>query len=442
MANPIMIQDLYQKKLMSADQAARLIPKKGNISLPFFGGMPSNIATSMAKLAKEGFYEELFLYYMHPTPHVGEQLINPEVAKIIHPRPFFMGGAERALVQAGLKEGKKYLDYMPGNFSQVPHLIADVIGVDTLVVAVSPMDKNGYFSLGVTGAYTQRVMRKCRQLILEVNKYIPRTFGDSSIHISDVTAVTEYDAALPPLPLRAASETDRKIGSYILPLVEDRSCVQFGIGGIPNAIASMLTDRKDLGVHTELLADGIMDLIECGAVTNRYKKIRPYKTTFNVAMGSQKLYDFMDNNPSIECYGADFINDPYVIAQNDKFVSVNSFIEIDLSGQVNAEFLNHHQFSAPGGQLDFVKGAVMSQGGKSFLAAESTAAHGKVSRIVPRLSSMVTDPRMEIQHVVTEHGICNLQGKSSSERARALIEIAAPEFREGLYNEAKKEGFL
>lgn len=207
-------------------------------------------------------------------------------------------------------------------------------------------------------------------------------------------------------------------------------------------IAEMLTDRKDLGVHTELLADGIMSLIQCGAVTNKYKKFKPYKNVFNVAMGSQALYDFIHDNPSIECHGADVVNDPYIIAQNDNVISVNSFVEIDLSGQVNAEFINHHQFSAPGGQLDFVRGAVMSKGGKSFLAADATAAHGKVSRIVPRLNSVITDPRMEVQYIVTEYGICNLQGKSSSERALALIELAAPEFRESLHAEAKKQNFI
>ena len=271
---------------------------------------------------------------------------------------------------------------------------------------------------------------------------MPRTFGDTLIHVSEIAALTECDQPMQLMPSRPTSELDQKIGSYILDLVPDGACVQFGIGGVPNAIASMLKNHKNLGVHTELLSEGIVDLIECGAVTNRCKKINPYKTVFNVAMGTQRVYDFVDNNPGVECYGADYVNDPYVIAQNDNVLSVNAFVEIDLSGQVNAEFMQGHQFSGPGGALDYVRGAVLSKGGKSFLASQATAAHGTISRIVPRLNSIVTDPRGDVQYVVTEFGICNLQGKSTSERTQALIALAAPEFREFLYSEARKMSFL
>ncbi len=433
---------LYQKKLQNADSAAKLLPKTGNISIPFFGGMPSDLLQAVGRMAKAGSYDQLNLYYMHSTPQMGEALLNPEVAKIIKPKPFYMGAAERALVHEGLKDGIKYIEYMPGSFSQIPHLMADVIGIDTFMVAVSPMDAHGYFSIGISGAYTQKVMRQCRQLIVEVNQHIPRSFGDSLIHISEVAAITECHQPLSSLAFRPATPVDEQISQYILPMIPDRACVQFGIGGVPNVIASMLKNHKDLGIHTELLADGLLDLIEAGAVTNRYKKVKPYKTIFNVAMGSQNLYDFIHDNPGVECYGADFVNDPGVIAQNDNMISVNAFVEIDLNGQVNAEFVESRQFSAPGGQLDFVKGAVKSKGGKSFLASSSTAAHGKVSRIVPRLNSIVTDPRMDVQYVVTEHGICNLQGKSTSERARALIDLADPQFRESLHDEAKRQGLI
>ncbi len=432
------IQALYQKKLTTADKAAKMLPKVGNICIPYFGGVPVDLVTAIANAAKSGVYDSLNLYCMRGTTHMSQQLFKPEVAEHIKFRPFFMGPDERSFLAEGLKIGKKYIEYVPGGFSQIPGLIADVIGIDTIVIAVSKMDQHGYFSLGITGAYTQRVMRKARQIILEVNNQIPRTFGDTLIHVSEVAAITECHTPVQLLPSRPSSDIDQKIGAHIIGHIEDRSCVQFGIGGVPNAIASMLKNHKDLGVHSELLADGIVDLVECGAVSNRYKKINLYKTVFNVAMGTQKVYDYVDNNPSVECYGADYVNDPYVIAQNDHFVSVNAFVEIDLSGQVNAEFMNGHQYSGPGGALDFVRGAVLSKGGKSFLASQSTAAHGKVSRIVPRLNSITTDPRGEIQYIVTEQGICNLQGKSTSERAKALIQLAAPEFREYLYNEAIK----
>ncbi len=433
---------IYQSKKKNAAEAAKMLPKKGNICIPYFAGVPVDLVAAIADAAKAGFYDRLNLYCMRGTTHMSQQLFNPAVAEHITFRPFFMGPDERAFLAEGLKIGKKYIEYVPGGFSQIPGLMADIIGIDTIVIAVSKMDQHGYFSLGITGAYTQRVMRKARQIILEVNEQIPRTFGDTLIHISEVAAITECHYPLPISPSRPASDIDQKIGAHIIGHIDDRACVQFGIGGVPNAIASMLKNHKDLGVHSELLEDGIVDLVECGAVSNRYKKLNPYKTVFNVAMGTQKVYDYVNDNPGVECYGADYVNDPYIIAQNDHVVSVNAFVEIDLSGQVNAEFMNGHQYSGPGGALDFVRGAVLSQGGKSFLASQSTAAHGKVSRIVSRLNSITTDPRGDVQYVVTENGICNLQGKSTSERAKALIALAAPEFREQLEAEALKLNFF
>ena len=434
----VQLASMYQQKKKTASEAAKMLPKKGNISIPYFGGVPVDLVSAIGKEASSGTYDLLNLYCMRGTTHMSQELFKPEVAEHIKFRPFFMGPDERAFLAEGLEVGKKYIEYVPGAFSQIPGLMADVIGIDTIVIAVSAMDSHGYFSLGITGAYTQRVMRKARQIIIEVNKNIPRTFGDTLIHLSEVSALTECNQALQLSPSRPGTDLDNKIGSHIIDLIPDRSCVQFGIGGVPNVIATLLKQHKDLGVHTELLADGVVDLIECGAVSNRYKKINLHKSVFNVAMGTQKVYDFVNDNPSVECYGADYVNDPYVIAQNDSMISVNAFVEIDLSGQVNAEFMGGHQYSGPGGALDFVRGAVLSKGGKSFLASQSTAAHGKVSRIVPRLSSITTDPRGEIQYIVTEQGICNLQGKSTSERTKALIELAAPEFRESLFNEALK----
>lgn len=225
-------------------------------------------------------------------------------------------------------------------------------------------------------------------------------------------------------------------------MIPDRACVQFGIGVVPATVAAALTDRCDLGIHSELMSDSLMALIRSGAVSNRYKAANPHKSVFNIAMGSQDLYTFLDDNPAVECHGADYVNDPYVIAQNDNVVSINAFIEIDLHGAVNAEFLDGRQYSAPGGQLDFVRGARMSTGGLSVLAAGSTASGGTVSRIVPRLTSMTTDPRTAVQYIATEFGICDLEGKSTSERARALIELAHPDFRADLTKTARAMRFF
>ena len=220
-------------------------------------------------------------------------------------------------------------------------------------------------------------------------------FGAGLVHVSDVAAIVEGASAIPTLSHPEAGAVDQQIADIIVPMVPDRACVQFGVGGVPNMVASKLAGHKDLGVHSELLSDGIAELIACGAVSNRFKRTNPGKTVFNVAMGSQRLYDLMHDNPTMECWPADYVNDPRVIGQNDNFISVNAMIEIDLAGQVNAEYMMNHQYSAVGGQLDFVRGAGYSQGGKSIIASPSTAAHGKVSRIVPRLQGPATDPRME-----------------------------------------------
>jgi itaconate CoA-transferase len=252
------------------------------------------------------------------------------------------------------------------------------------------------------------------------------------VHVSQVAAVVEHASELPLVAGKAPDDVDQKIAGYVLPMIHDGACVQFGVGAVPNIIAAALTDRKDLGVHTELLSDGIASLIKCGAVTNRRKTTDPGKNVFNVAMGTAQTYDLINDNPAIECRMADYVNDPRVIGLNDNVVSVNAMIEADLTGQVNAEFLAGHQYSAAGGQLDFVHGAYYSKGGLSFIVASSTAAHGKASRIVPKLQGPATDPRIETQFIVTEHGMCDMRGKSSAERAMGLIAIAEPAFRDEL----------
>jgi itaconate CoA-transferase len=252
------------------------------------------------------------------------------------------------------------------------------------------------------------------------------------VHVSQVDAIVEHTSELPLAEGKDPTDVDQLIAAHVLPMVQDGACVQFGVGGVPNVIAGALKDRKDLGVHTELLSDGLASLIACGAVTNRRKATDPGKSVFNVAMGGPVTYDLINDNPGIECRMADYVNDPRIIGQNDHVVSVKAMIEVDLTGQVNAEFLDTHQYSATGGQLDFVRGAQYSKGGLSFVVASSTAAHGKVSRIVPRLQGPATDPRIETQYIVTEHGLCCIRGRSSAERALGLIAIADPAFRDEL----------
>ena len=429
-------QGSYKSKLTTPEIAVSRIPKKCNIMVAFFSGAAPSVLKAIGDRVRAGAYDELRLFYMHPSPAFGDALLQYDLMNIVKPHPVYVGAYERALTKRAVADGRKVVYYVPCNFSDCTRLLTEDEHPDVFVLQVSPMDRAGYFSFGTTGAYSPALTRKAEHVIVEVNPQMPRTFGQL-LHVSEVHTIVEGSSPIPEIPLRPVSELDAKIGQLILELVPDRACVQFGIGGVPTAVAGMLKNHRDLGVHTELLSDGILELINAGAVTNRFKKINQYKSVFNIAMGTQALYRAMHDNPSMECWPSEYVNDPRVIGSNDNVLSVNSFLEADLNGQVNAEFLAHHQFSAPGGQLDFVRGAAYSKGGVSILAAHATSTDGRFSRIVPSLSGPATDPRMETQYIVTEYGACNLRGKSTPERALALISIAHPKFQEELLRQAK-----
>jgi itaconate CoA-transferase len=327
---------------------------------------------------------------------------------------------------------------VPTTFSQTPRILSEDIGIDTLITTVSPMNENGYFTFGTNNDYITSVARSAKKVIVEVNDLMPRVFGDSLLHISEVTAVTQHTFPLVEVKPVPANAIDDAIGKVIAAQVSDGATLQMGVGALPNAICSELSGHKDLGIHSEVLTPGMIDLIKMGAVNNRRKKINRLKSVFTFVMGNQLLYDFINDNPAVESYPVSYVNDPYVIAQNDNVVSVNSTAEIDLTGACNSEHIKGHQYSSSGGQLDFVRGAYMSKGGKSFIALHSTTADGKVSKITGRLSGPVTTPRTDVHYVATEYGCVNLKGKSSSERALALIGIAHPAFRAELLEAAKK----
>ena len=299
------------------------------------------------------------------------------------------------------------------------------------------MDDAGYFSLGTNNDYASAVIRSCRSIV-EVNKNMPRVFGESLVHVSEVDKIVENDVPLLGAAAHPAVPEDDVIGKAISELIPDGATLQFGIGGIPNAVCRYLTDHKDLGIHSELLSTGMADLIERGVINGRRKTLHRWKHVFTFAMGDRHLYDLMHDNPAMESYPVSHVNRPSVVAQNANMISVNSALEIDLYGQVNAESMKWHEFSGTGGALDFMRGSFDSPGGKSILALHSTAQHGAVSRIVPKITSLVTDPRMDTEFVVTEYGVANLKGKTTRERALSLIEIAHPKFRDELTEEARK----
>jgi itaconate CoA-transferase len=430
---------LYQKKLTTPADAIARIPRKGNLS---FGLAPSNppaLLTALTKRVEAGDVDEIHLYYQL-AEEGARPLFRKEYLDRIHFHPNFLTDLDRALIEeAGTSA---VVDFVPCYLWQLPEVFAEYIHMDVFVITVSPMDKHGYFSLGTSCDYSSTVARACDILIVEVNENMPRVFGENLIHVSEVDAIVENNVPLIELQDKPTSKEDEIIGTKIAEMVPDGACLQFGIGSIPNAVAKFLTNHKDLGIHTEMLTNSVVDLYEAGAITNRKKTIHRYKTVFTLCWGTRRLYDFIDDNPSVESYPSRHINDPAVIQQNDNVVSVNSIIEIDLFGQVNAECIGSHEFSGVGGQRDFMSGAFRSKGGMSFLAFHSTAKKGKMSKIVPHLSGVVTDSRMEPMYVVTEYGTTNLKGKTSSQRARALIELAAPQFREDLMKAARTMGMI
>jgi itaconate CoA-transferase len=429
------ISSLYQQKLTNPHDAVAKVPRKGKLS---FGLGPSNPPALLAALAERVAardIEDIHLYYQLAKDGA-KPLFRLDYLDRLHFHANFLTDVDRAFIkEAGTNA---VIDFMPGYLWQLPRVLTDFNHMDVFMTTVSPMDGHGYFSLGTSCDYSFAVAQDCDMLIVEVNENMPRVFGQNLIHISDVDSIVENHAPLIELQNRPISDKDRIIGTKIAEMVPDGACLQFGIGGIPNAVAQFLVNHKDLGIHTEMLTSSVVDLHEAGAITNRRKNVHQNKTVFTLCWGTRKLYDFIDDNPAVESYPSWHINDPSVIQQNDDAVSVNSIIEIDLFGQINSEFLSGHEFSGVGGQRDFMSGAFRSKRGKSFVAFYSTAKEGQVAKIVPRLTGIVTDSRMDPMYVVTEYGITNLKGKTNSERALALIELAAPHFREELLRSAKE----
>lgn len=423
----------YQQKLTEAKGAAEKIENGNTIVHGLSIAEPPALLSAIADRARAGNLRDIKIYSLLPLAHAAKTVLVPELSDCIQAYSWFVTAADRDRVKVGL-------DYfVPNYFHQIPRLCRDFMKIDVTITTVSPMDKSGYFSFGTANDFTSTAARHCRKLIVEVNQNMPRVFGDSLLHISEVDAIVENHVPLlemiPPEP----EPEDEIIGKQIANLVPDGATLQLGVGGIPNSIARYLDGHKDLGIHTEVFGPGMVDLIEKGVVTGRRKAIHTRKSVFTVTQGVKRTYEFINDNPSIESYPVSYVNEPSVIAQNDNMISINSIIEVDLLGQCNAEFLAGSQFSGTGGQLDFVRGAFNSRGGKSILAFYSTAKKGEISRVVPRFQkgTVVTTPRMDTHYLVTEYGVVNLKGKSTRERALDIISIAHPKFRDSLLREAE-----
>ncbi|MBY0378553.1 MAG: 4-hydroxybutyrate CoA-transferase [Gammaproteobacteria bacterium] len=427
----------YEDKLTTAEKAAQYIPQSGHIGIGMAMSAPPALLNALEKRVLQQEIEELNLYYLHSTMPLTSTLLKYPYMGRIKPHPFFMGAAERELIHLSIADNKRAIFFMPCNFSEVPKIIQNYLDLDTFIMTVSPMDKGGYFSCGTNSDYTIPAARMAKKLIVEVNEHMPRAAGNCSLHLSEIDVLIENNTPLCEVPAKPIGEIDKELAKQILHLIPDKATLQFGIGSVPNALCVALSSHRDLGLHTELISPRIVDLIECGAITNRFKNINPHKSVYTFALGDKAMYDFLNDNSSMECYPVDYVNDPYTIAQNDRVVSINSFVQVDLFGQVNAECVKGKQFSAVGGQLDFIRGAQLSRGGCSILVAHSTAMEGSVSRIVPMIEGPITDSRVDVQYIATEYGIVNLKGKSTYERAMALIDIAHPKFRDELWQQAK-----
>lgn len=430
---------MYQSKMRSPEQAVNVIKSGDWVDYGSFTGQTVLLDTALA--ARK---DELRDVKIRAVCRMGI----PEVVKADPSREHFIynnwhfSGADRKLHDQGL------CNYIPLLYHEVPGLYRDFCEVDVAMMAVSSMDKHGFFNFGPQVSHHRAVCDKAKIVILEANPNIPRCLGGSGevIHISEVDYVVEANWPLTNVPSSKASDVDKKIASLIMNELEDGCCVQLGIGGMPYAVGEMIarSDLKDVGIHTEMFVESMIDMVESGVVTGARKTLDKYKIVYTFGFGTQKTYDFLNNNPLCASYSVDYTNNPYVIAQNDKVMSINNCVEIDLTGQVCSESSGTRHISGTGGQVDFILGAARSQGGKGFVCMSSTYNKGETlaSRIKPILTpgATVTATRTMASYIVTEYGIINLKGKSTWERAEAIVSLAHPEFRDQLVSEAEKIG--
>lgn len=424
--------DLYQFKLSTADQAVSSIPSGSDLAMGMATAEPPALLAAVADRAEKGALSELRVWYFHSMEHAAKTLLRKDLLDRVRPHCMFLSSVERELIGEHRGLGKIPIEFVPTAFSESSRLLSDRIKVETFITTVSPMDRHGFMTFGTSNDYGSTVARSARRLIVEVNRRMPRVFGDSMLHVSEVDGIVEHDSPLPEVTIRKGSDNDETIARTIAAMIDNGACLQMGIGSLPNAVCAMLSNHRDLGIHTELMTPGLADLIQCGAVTNRLKATYTGKSVFTFAMGDRAFYDYLDDNPSMHSLPVQIVNDPRLIAKNADVVSVNATLQVDLGGACNSEHMLGRQYSGAGGQLDFVRGAAGSPGGKSIIACHSTAKDGTVSRIVPVLDGPVTTPRNDTDIVVTEFGAVELKGKTLSERARALIGIAHPDFRDQL----------
>lgn len=409
---------------ISASEAVKVIKSGDRVYIQAAAAAPKALINAMT----ERFTELKNIEICHLHTEGAAPYANPIYKDSFCINSFFVGGN----VRATLKQGNG--SYTPVFLSELPMLFKrNIIPIDVALIQVSTPDKHGYCSLGVSIEATLAAISNAKHVIAQINSFMPRTHGDGIIHVSELDTFVEENCPLEELEIPQPNANAQKIGDYIAELIDDRSTLQLGIGVIPNAVLARLHNHKDLGLHTEMLSDGVIDLILEDVINSNYKKVNPGRALATFALGTKRLYDYIDDNPFIEMRAADYVNDVATIRQNPKMVSINSAIEVDLTGQVCADSIGKNIYSGVGGQMDFIRGAMLSEGGKAIIALPSTTKNGE-SRIVPFLKqgAGVVTTRAHVQYIITEFGVANLYGKTIQQRVKALINIAHPKHQEAI----------
>jgi acyl-CoA hydrolase len=406
-----------------------------DVIVPLANGEPVTVLDALEAGAAAGRFTGVRVHQMHAL-HDRPYLHGTVRDRLLHVSYFLSPVTRPAFYEGGC-------ELVPNNFSEVPRLLRETTGCSLVVAAAAPMDRHGYFSLGTNCDYVAPFIGRV-PFFLEVNEQMPRSFGRNQVHASQVTGWTAVDRPLVEVAPIEPTDVDRAIAAFVAERVPDHATIQAGIGGIPNALLENLRDHRDLGIHTELLSDGLIDLVDRGVVTGTRKRLRAGKIVATFALGTRRLYDFLDQNPAVEMLPVDYVNDPRIIGQEDCFMSINATTEVDLVGQCASETVAGRYWSSSGGQADFARGALFSPHGRGFVVLRSTAAGGDVSRIRASLTpgSMVTTLKNTVDQIVTEYGVAEMRGRSIRERARDLIAIAHPRFRDQLTADAKALGYL
>lgn len=412
----------FAEKYTTAEAAVAQIKSGNRVVISHAVGEPSYLVDAM--VANAASYRNVEL--VHMVPMGKSDYCKPEYAENFRHNALFAGGGTRKAIAEGRA------DYTPGFFFEVPKLFDTTMPVDVALVHVTPPDENGVCSLGVSADYTVPAVKKAKLVIAQVNDQMPYTYGDTEINAADIDVLVEHSAPIIRLQPPKIGEIERAIGANCASLIQDGDTLQLGIGAIPDAVLLFLKDKKNLGIHSEMFSDGVVELAEAGVINNRLKNSNPGKFMVAFLMGTQRLYDFVHKNPAVEMRSVERINHPMIAAENDNLVSINSCVQIDLMGQIASESIGYTQISGVGGQVDFIRAAALSKGGRAIIAIPSSTKG--ISKIVPLLDegAAVTTSRNDVDYVVTEYGVAKLKGKTLRQRAEALIKIAHPDFREEL----------